>query len=194
VSAPDDLLAGLRGVLADRGAAVRAEWHRSLAFGDYVSDRWDKARALGWGEGSSVYDSCLVIGDVSVGAGVWVGPYTVLDGSGGLSIGDGCTVSAGVHVYTHDNVAQTVTGGAAAIEQAPVEIGARTYLGPHTVVVRGVRIGSGCVVGAGTLVRRDVPDGMLVVGTPGRVVARVVVDGASVRFDYDAVPGAEAAP
>ena len=194
MSAPGDLLGSLRTVLAERGDAVRAEWHRTLAFGDYVSDRWQKARTLGWGEGSSVYDSCLIIGDVAVGAGVWVGPYTVLDGSGGLSIGDGCTVSAGVHVYTHDNVAQTVTGGAAEIERAAVEIGARTYLGPHAVVTRGVRIGSGCVVGAGTLVRRDVPDGMLVVGTPGRVVARVVVDGASVRFDYDAAPGAGAAP
>ena len=188
MSAPDDLLAGLRAVLDARRAAVRAEWDRSLAFGDYVSDRWDRARQLGWGEGASVYDSCLVIGDVRVGRGVWVGPHTVLDGSGGLAIGDGCTVSAGAAVYTHDNVAQTVTGGAAPIARSPVEIGARTYLGPNAVVVQGVRIGAGCVVGAGALVTRDVPDAALVVGVPGRVVARVVVDGDAVRFDYDDPP------
>ncbi len=185
---PDDLLGGLRSVLAERGDAVRAEWHRTLAFGDYVSDRWEKARALGWGEGSSVYDSCLVLGDVAVGADVWVGPYTVLDGSGGLNVGDGCTVAAGVQVYTHDNIAQTVTGGAAEIERAPVAIGNRTYLGPNVVVTKGVTIGSGCVVGAGALVTRSLPDACLAVGTPARVVARVVVDGANVRFDYDDPP------
>jgi carbonic anhydrase/acetyltransferase-like protein (isoleucine patch superfamily) len=193
MSTPDDLLQNLRAVLDARGDSVRAEWHRTLAFGDYVSDRWAKARALGWGDGSSVYDSCLVIGDVAVGAGVWVGPYTLLDGSGGLTVGDGCTVAAGVHVYTHDNIAQTVTGGAAPIARAPVTIGDRTYLGPNAVVTKGVTIGSGCVVGAGALVTRSLPDGALAVGTPARVVARVVVDGAEVRFDYDdpPAPGAE---
>ena len=188
MSAPDDLLGCLQAVLAERGDAVRAEWHRTLAFGDYVSDRWDKARALGWGEGSSVYDSCLVLGDVAVGSGVWVGPYTILDGSGGLSVGDGCTVAAGVHIYTHDNIAQTVTGGAAPIERAPVAIGDRTYLGPNVVVTKGVTVGRGCVVGAGALVTRSLPDHALAVGTPARVVARVVVDGADVRFDYDDPP------
>lgn len=190
----DDLLAGLRGVLDARGASVRAEWHRTLAFGDYVSDRWEKARALGWGAGSSVYDSCLVLGDVAVGAGVWVGPYTILDGSGGLTVGDGCTVAAGVHVYTHDNIAQTVTGGAAPIERAPVAIGARTYLGPNVVVAKGVTIGVGCVVGAGALVTRSLPDASLAVGMPARVAARVVVDGATVRFDYDDPPARPEAP
>ena len=169
-TAPDDLLAGLRGVLADRGAAVRAEWDRTLAFGDYVSDRWDKARALGWGAGSSVYDSCLVLGDVlgdvRVGADVWVGPNTILNGSGGLVIGDGSTVSVGAHLYTHDSVVQTVTARAAAIDRAPVEIGACTYIGPNAVVTKGCRVGSHCVIGASALVTRDVPDFALVFGIP----------------------------
>ena len=73
--------------------------------GDYVSDRWEKARFLGFGENSSIYDSSLVFGDVQVGKNVWVGPYTVLDGSGGrLSIGDDCHICAGSQIYTHDTV------------------------------------------------------------------------------------------
>jgi carbonic anhydrase/acetyltransferase-like protein (isoleucine patch superfamily) len=33
---------------------------------------------MGFGEGSSVYDSCLVLGDVRVGKNVWVGPLLSL--------------------------------------------------------------------------------------------------------------------
>ena len=33
------------------------------------------------------YDSVLVIGDVQVGKNTWIGPFVVLDGSGGLEIG-----------------------------------------------------------------------------------------------------------
>ena len=177
----------LRRLLSQRRNLVRESWDRSLAFGDYISDRWDKARELGWGEESSVYDSCLVLGSVSVGERVWVGPYTILDGSGTLTIGSGCTVSAGTHIYTHDNVAQTVSGGRAPIDRQAVSIGDDTYIGPNVVVTKGCQIGSRCVIGAGSLVRRDVPDNSLVVGTPGRVVARVVVNGESVRFDYSSV-------
>ena len=46
---------------------VANRYFRSLPFGDYVVDRWEKARLLGFGDGSSIYDSSLVIGDVGVG-------------------------------------------------------------------------------------------------------------------------------
>ena len=46
----------------------------SLPLADYFVDRWDKARLLGFGEGSSIYDSSLVIGDVKIGKNAWVGP------------------------------------------------------------------------------------------------------------------------
>ena len=51
---------------------------RTLPFGDYISDRWEKARLLGFGEGSSIYDSAHVFGDVSIGSATWIGPFTIL--------------------------------------------------------------------------------------------------------------------
>jgi hypothetical protein len=65
---------------------------------------------LGFGEDISAYDSCLVIGDVKVGKGCWIGPFAILDGYGGLTIGDCCTISAGAHIYTHYSVARTLDG------------------------------------------------------------------------------------
>ena len=143
--------------------------HRTLPFGDYFVDRWEKARLLGFGEGVSIYDSALVIGDVKVGENTWIGPHTVLDGSGGLEIGSWCSVSAGVQIYTHDTVNWALSAGEVGSERASTCIGSRCYLGPNTVVSKGVTIGDGCVIGANSLVLDDIPDGSKAFGTPCRV-------------------------
>src|SRR5215207_7428676 len=112
----------LRAFYAERAAEVAARWHRSVPFGDLVVDRWERARAQGFGEGTSIYDSSLVLGDVQVGEQTWIGPFTVLDGSGGLKIGSHCSISAGVQIYTHDTVLWAISGGTAAPQRAPTAI------------------------------------------------------------------------
>jgi acetyltransferase-like isoleucine patch superfamily enzyme len=149
---------------------VRVKWQRVLPMGDHLSDRWEKAEFLGFGKGASIYDSSLVLGDVKVGEGTWVGPNTVLDGSGGLEIGAYCSISAGVQIYTHDTVRWALSGGKHEAERAPVKIGSRCYIGPHTVIAKGVTIGDGCVVGAQSLVLHDIPAGKKAFGTPCRVM------------------------
>lgn len=175
-AAPDDpaaLLARLRALWRRLRDDVDRRWNRTLPLGDYVVDRWEKARLLGFGEGASIYDSALVLGDVEVGAHTWIGPFTILDGSGGLTIGAYCSISAGVQLYTHDTVRWATSGGVAGPERAPTRIGSRCYLGPNTVVARGVTIGDGCVIGANSLVLDDIPAGSKAFGTPCRVVGRV---------------------
>lgn len=174
---PLELLQLLRRGLSLAADETQRRWNRVLPSGDQLVDRWDKAKRLGFGAGSSVYDSCLVLGDVHVGDGTWIGPFTVLDGSGGLEIGDGCTISAGVHIYTHDNVSRTISGGVADIERSPVRIGNRCYIGPHAVIARGVTIGDRCVIGAHSLVDRDIAAGMKAWGVPCRVIGRVAENG-----------------
>ena len=164
------LRAQLREMLVQLRAAVRERWNRALPFGDHVSDRWEKARFLGFGKGASIYDSSLVLGDVKVGEGTWIGPNTILDGSGGLEIGAFCSISAGVQIYSHDTVRWALSGGKAEAERAPVRIGSRCYIGPLTVIAKGVTIGDGCVIGANSLVLHDVPAGKKAFGTPCRVM------------------------
>src|SRR4051794_35609644 len=98
------LLDQLRSLWSERRAEIHSAHHRTLPFGDYVVDRWQKAQALGFGDGASIYDSALVIGEVTVGAQTWVGPGVVLDGSGGLEIGAFCSISAGAQIYSHNTV------------------------------------------------------------------------------------------
>ena len=69
---------------------LKKRWHRAVPFADELFDRWERAAFLGFGKDASVYDSSLVMGDVSVGEGTWIGPFTVLDGRGGLKYGCQC--------------------------------------------------------------------------------------------------------
>jgi acetyltransferase-like isoleucine patch superfamily enzyme len=147
----------------------KKKYDRDLAFADYIVDRWEKANLLGFGEGSSIYDSSLVLGDVKVGKNTWIGPYTILDGSGGgLSIGDHCSISAGVHIYTHDTIQRTVNNGK--VELGPVEIGNNCYIGPNTVITKGVTIGDKVIIGANSLVNKDIPSNRKAFGTPVKII------------------------
>lgn len=105
-----------------------------------------------YGKGVSIYDSSLIYGDVSIGDYTWIGPFTVIDGSGGLQIGAYCSISAGVHIYTHNTVRWALSGGKEEYSRAPVVIGNRCYIGPHAVICQGVTIPDGSVVSAHSLI------------------------------------------
>ncbi len=166
-----DLLELLRELWNKRRHEVAERWQRTLPFAEYIVDRWEKAKALGFGEGASIYDSALVFGDVHVGARTWIGPFVILDGSGGLRIGSNCSISAGVQIYSHDSVKWATSGGEEPYEYAATTIGDRCYIGPNTVIAKGVAIGDGCVIGANSLVLQALPAGSTAFGTPCRAVS-----------------------
>ena len=181
-----DLALELRRLKEQRDAELRAQFDRSLPFADAQFDRWDRAKSLGFGEKTSIYDSSALFGTVTVGSNTWIGPFTVLDGSGGgLTIGDYCSISAGVHIYTHDTVLWAVSGGVQNARKGAVVIGSNTYIGAQSVIVAGVSIGSRCVIAANSLVNRDVPDGSIVGGTPARRLGHVEGEGAIARLVFD---------
>lgn len=164
----EELLKELRALLHNESDRTRLLWSRTMPFADYVSDRWQKAQSLGFGKGTSVYDSVLVLGDVRVGNNTWIGPFVVLDGSGALTIGNNCSISAGVQIYTHDTVAWAVSGGKRNAEHAPVRIGNNCYIGPNAIIAKGVTIGDRCVIGANSFVRSDIPGDTKAWGNPAR--------------------------
>ena len=183
---PAELAAQLRALYEQQDESLRGEFDRSLPFADGLLDRWERARRLGFAEDASIYNSALVYADVTVGRGTWIGPYTVLDGSGGgLSIGPYCSISAGVQIYTHDTVMWALSGGEQGKKTAPVSIGERTYIGSQSIVAAGTAIGNQCVVAANSFVNRAVADRTIVGGSPARPLGRVVVEGEDIRLEYD---------
>ena len=176
------IMASLRAAYLAREEELAEKWQRSLPFQDAMFDRWERARRLGFGEGASVYNSTCIFGRVAVGEGTWIGPYVILDASASeLSIGAWCSISAGVHIYTHDTVAWALSGGKRNAKIGPVRIGDCTYIGSQSVVVAGISIGRQVVVGANSFVNRDVPDRTVVAGSPASRIGRVEGDGKGVR-------------
>ena len=80
---------------------MKDKFNRHVSIQDLLSDRWETAEFYGFGKGSSCYNNVLILGDVKVGRNTWIGPNVILDGSGGLEIGDFVSISAGVQIYTH---------------------------------------------------------------------------------------------
>lgn len=166
----EELLKNLKSIWLQRRREIDASFNRTLPFADYIVDRWEKAKELGFGVGTSIYDSTLVLGDVKVGNNTWIGPSVILDGSGGLVIGSNCSISAGVQIYSHDSVKWAISGGLSPYEYAKTAIGSNCYIGPNTIVAKGVSIGDGSIIGANSLVLIDVPPGSKAYGNPCRIV------------------------
>lgn len=174
----------LQALHSELSAAFKHQFNRSLPFTDEVFDRWERAKELGWGEGSSVYDSAYIFGDTQVGKDTWIGPFTIIDGSGGLTIGNNCTISSGVHIYTHSNLKQTLSGGKIPIERAPVSIGNCTYIAPQSILSMGIKVGSHCIIAANSFVNEDIPDNAIVAGNPAKQIGRVILTEDDIVFDY----------
>jgi acetyltransferase-like isoleucine patch superfamily enzyme len=173
----------IRQAWAERDEELRRLYSRSLPLGDALFDRWTRAKSLGFEDGASIYHSAFVFGDVQVGRNTWIGPNVMLDGSGGgVAIGYNCSISAGVHIYTHDTVLWAISGGVQSFRQAPVKIGDCCYIGSQAIIAAGVTIGNNCVIGSNSFVNDDVPDRTVVAGSTARVIGKVVGEGAEARF------------
>lgn len=166
---------------------MRGSFDRSLPFEEYLFDRFERARSLSAGKGSSIHHLSYIYGKVRIGSDTWVGPLTLLDGSGGLEIGDNCSISAGVHLYTHDTVEKRLTRGRVGGKKAPIQIGDSCYIGPQTVIASGVTLGDFCVVGSNSFVNQSFPACSVLMGTPARLRGHV-------RFDESGAPRIEWLP
>jgi len=138
---------------------MKGQFNRHVSIQDLLSDRWETAKFYGFGEGSSCYNNVLILGDVKVGKNTWIGPNVILDGSGGLEIGDYVSISAGVQIYTHHAVDWSSSLGKEDIIRKPTKVGNGVHLGPNSVVQMGTSIGQKAVVGAMSFVNKDVPNG-----------------------------------
>ena len=142
---------------------------------------------LGEDKGVTIYNSTTVVGDVKIGKGTWIGPFCSLDGTGGLTIGNFCSISLGCQLLTHDTVKWALSGGKAAYEYAPTKIGNCCFIGVNSTILRGTTIGNHCLIGACSLVNRDIPDNSIAVGIPARIIGRVELDGNEVIFNYHSI-------
>lgn len=81
-----------------------------------------------------------------IGEGAWIGHFTIIDGSQGLTIGRNVEVSNGVHIYTHSTHERATLGKKKLV--GSVEIGDNVFLGAKATVSHGCKIGSNVILAA----------------------------------------------
>jgi acetyltransferase-like isoleucine patch superfamily enzyme len=181
----DDRYREIKDVLTALRRRMRARFNRHVSTGNHLYDRWELARDYGFGEGTSVYDDCLILGDVRVGRNCWIGPYTILDGNHApLEIGDYVDVGAGTHIYTHNSIERALTGHRAPLKSGPTRIGSCCFISPHSVIAPGTILGDHCFVSVGSYVEGVFPSFSFLSGCPARNVGKVEVSGSHARLRF----------
>jgi acetyltransferase-like isoleucine patch superfamily enzyme len=111
-------------------------------------------------------------GSIHLGRDVFLGPYVVIYGHGGVEIGDACLIAMHCRIISSNH---TVPALGTDIRSQPdillpTKIGHDVWLGAGVTVLGGVTIGDGCVVGAGAIVTKDLPPGSISHGVPANIV------------------------
>jgi acetyltransferase-like isoleucine patch superfamily enzyme len=110
---------------------------------------------------------------------VYVGPFTFIEASGGVTLEEGVQITSHVSIVTHASHRSQRLLGRAFVEwpgerpgwiAGPVHIGAYSFIGPHSLIEANTRLGRGTLVCAGSFVRGDYPDFAILEGRPARVV------------------------
>ncbi|OQY41719.1 MAG: phenylacetic acid degradation protein PaaY [Desulfobacteraceae bacterium 4572_87] len=129
-----------------------------------------------------IHPDAVLIGDVEVDAGCYVGAGAVLRGDiGSVRIGSGSNVQEncvfhtfpGSSVILHPNAH---VGHGAILHGC--EVGSYVLVGMGAILADGVKISPECMIGAGSFVpfESEIPSGSVVVGSPATVVKKLGPD------------------
>jgi acetyltransferase-like isoleucine patch superfamily enzyme len=119
-------------------------------------------------------------GFIKLGDNSEVGPYSVLWGAGGITIGNNVHIGAHVSITAHE--AEHIQPDQHDVWKPldfyfePVVIEDHTLICSGTVIIPGVTIGHHSMIGGGAVVIGDIPPYSLAVGCPARVVRRLADD------------------
>ncbi|MEJ1971703.1 MAG: acyltransferase [Lacunisphaera sp.] len=140
-----------------------------------------RAGRITLGIGCSLENGALLSawgGRIDLGANVFVGPYAVIYGHGGVEVGDNTLISMHCRIVSSNHTVPPLGTDIRSQPDIlrPTRIGRDVWLGGGVTVLGGVSIGDGCVVGAGAVVTKDLPAGTIAHGIPA--VVRGTRDGA----------------
>ncbi len=175
--------------MTEKEKMLRGELYDSLD-GELVSDH-DRAerlfRRFNAGESDAVMHELLAaVGErtiirrpfrcdygynITLGSRVFLNFGCVLLDVCSISVGDGCQIGPGVHIYAADHPRDMATRRQGLEFGRPVRLGEEVWVGGGALILPGVTVGDGAVIGAGSVVTRDVPAGATVMGNPARVRA-----------------------
>lgn len=109
---------------------------------------------------------------------VYIGHHNFIECSNGVKIETGCQVTSFISITSHSSHDSIRLYGAhyqgksnlIGYQKGAVEIGAYTYIGPHSTIMPGSKIGKGCLISAYSYVSGEFPDFSIIKGNPASVV------------------------
>lgn len=124
-----------------------------------------------------IQDSVIVNanrGQVTIGDRSWLGPFCLVYGNGGVSIGANVLVAAHstINTVSHESARCDIPINDQPVVTDPVIIEDDVWIGLNAVILQGVTIGRGAIIGAGAVVNRSIPAWSIAVGVPARVIGR----------------------
>tara|TARA_B100001287_G_C22611312_1_gene495285 strand:+ start:107 stop:1171 length:1065 start_codon:yes stop_codon:yes gene_type:complete len=154
----------------------RDKWNRTIPSIDALFDRWESAKNYSNDEKTNISHLAYIIANVKIGKNTFIGPFTLLDGGGGLEIGDNTSIAAGVQIYSHDNISRSLSGHKSDTTFSKTKIGNNCFIGPNAVITRGVTIGDHCFIGANSTITFDVESYTAVSGNPAQRIGKVIIN------------------
>ena len=124
----------------------------------------ERARFLGLPETTRIREGTKIISpeNLIMGEYCWIGEGSVLDASGGLSIGNHTTIGLGVNIWTHSSYLANLT--MANYSQSELNFRSSTFIGDGVfisgpvVVMPGVSIGSKSFIRPFSVIDGDIPE------------------------------------
>lgn len=109
---------------------------------------------------------------IRAGSGLSINTGALLDGRGGILIGDDVLIGPYVVINSSEHAHKQLDVPMTSVDHimAPVRIGNDVWIGANAVVTGGIEIGDGAVIAAGAVVTRDVPPYAIVGGVPATVI------------------------
>lgn len=113
-------------------------------------------------------------GSIRIARRVWLGPYVVIYGHGGVEIGESTLVSMHCAILSSNHAIPAMGTLIRDVpdELLPTKIGRDVWIGANAVILGGVTVGDGAIVAAGAVVTKDVEAGAVVAGVPARLVRK----------------------
>ncbi len=137
---------------------------------------WRQAKPHKVGQGCIIEPSAALqaVEGISLGNYVRIGQQCVLNGEGGLEIGEATILAPRVVILTstHHYAQESMLPYQAGNDYRPVRIGRGVWIGWGAMIVPGVSIDDGAVVAMGAVVTKDVEKGQVVGGNPAKEIGR----------------------
>ena len=118
-------------------------------------------------------DMFLPESGIDIGDGTWINRNTLIQGTGGVSIGKRVLFGPSVIVWTsgHKYDAPGPIQGQE-LTYGKIEICDGAWIAAGAIILPGRKIGEGAIIGAGSVVTKDVDKGEIVAGNPAVVIGK----------------------